>query len=69
MSKRQIIVLLGVWIAVFPFLGFPSAWRDIILPVSGLLVAFVALRMKSETSQSDAGKVPFVDYKNDSTHS
>lgn len=43
MKKRTLITLLGLWIALIPFLGIPSSWKSRIIIVSGLAVAFFAV--------------------------
>lgn len=50
MSKKQLLCLLGIWIMVFPFLGFPTPWIKIIALVSGLLVACLAYTFPSQIS-------------------
>ena len=63
MSKRQILMLLGVWIAIFLFLGFYSAWDKIIAIITGVLVIGISYSLKPEgTSRLDRG-VPFVEHK------
>ena len=42
MSKRQMIILLGVWVAAFLFLGFPSSWDKVLAVASGLLIIMFA---------------------------
>ncbi len=36
MRKARILLILGVWIAVLPYLGFPYSWKDILSTISGL---------------------------------
>ncbi len=45
MSKRQLLVLIGVWIMVFLFLGFPIMWHKILAVVSGLVIIVMAYRL------------------------
>ena len=45
MSKRQVIMLLGVLIIFLPFLGFTSFWDMIINVLVGLLIIGIAYRM------------------------
>lgn len=52
MSKRQFLMLIGVWVAVFLFLGFPLLWHKIIAVVSGLVIIMMAYRLPS-TMQKD----------------
>jgi hypothetical protein len=62
MSKRQIVILLGVWIIVLPFLGFPESWRTILFMITGLYLIIVAYRLQAESRKSTA-EVPFVEHK------
>jgi hypothetical protein len=68
MSKRQILILLGVWFGVFLFLGLPESWHTTIAALSGLLLIVVAYSLKSEPvnmSASDNSNVPYVEHKAD----
>lgn len=40
MSRGRILLILGVWIAVLPYLGFPIFTKNIIISVSGLIVIY-----------------------------
>jgi hypothetical protein len=44
MSKYQWISLLGVWVMVFLFLGFPAPWDKGVAIASGLLIIAIAYR-------------------------
>jgi hypothetical protein len=44
MSKRQLSALLGLWVIVFLFLGFPSSWDKWIAVITGILIILVAYR-------------------------
>ena len=46
MSQRQWIVILGVWIMVLPFLGFPYSWKQALYVLTGLGVIVFAYRIK-----------------------
>lgn len=64
MSKRQVLMVLGVWVAVLLFLGFPSSWDKLIAVVSGLLVLFVAYRLNPDAKPRSADPMPYVEHKN-----
>jgi len=51
MSKRQLLCLLGVWVMIFLFLGFPTAWHRVIAVISGLGVIALAYRFPPENKQ------------------
>ena len=46
MSQRQWIVIIGVWVMVFLFLGFPSSWEKVFAILTGLLIIFLAYRIR-----------------------
>ena len=38
MRKTRILLFLGVWVAILPFLGFPYSWKDTLSFVTGLIL-------------------------------
>jgi hypothetical protein len=36
MRKAYTLLILGVWVAILPYLGFPYSWKDILFTLSGL---------------------------------
>ena len=38
MYKARIVLALGTWIAILPYLGFPYSWKDILTTLTGLVV-------------------------------
>lgn len=51
MSKRQMIMLLGFFIIILPFLGFDSFVKTTISIIIGLLCIFIAYNIKSNIVQ------------------
>ena len=49
MSKKRIVFLLGIAVAILPFLGFPSSWKTILFSAMGLFISYTALNMKKKT--------------------
>lgn len=43
MHKNNFYISFGIWIAVIPFLGIPSSWRNILIFLSGLFLILVAI--------------------------
>lgn len=41
-TKNRLILILGLWIALIPYLGFPSSFKTLLIIGSGLLVALFA---------------------------
>ncbi len=48
MSKARILLILGVWVAVLPYLGFPYSWKDILTTLSGLGFIYVSFLLYKE---------------------
>ena len=42
MFKARIVLALGTWIAILPYLGFPYSWKDILTTVTGLIVIYMS---------------------------
>lgn len=56
MSKRQFLCVLGVWVAIFLFLGFPEVWHNILAVITGLVIIFVAYRLPRESIKNTSGE-------------
>jgi hypothetical protein len=57
MSKRQLLCLLGVWVAIFLFLGLPSMWHRILAVITGLVIVCVSYTLPgthSTTSKTNS---------------
>ena len=54
MKTARTLLILGIWIAILPYLGFPYSWKKILLTLSGLGVAYVAyILYKKEKIEHD----------------
>jgi len=45
MNRARIFLILGTWIAVLPYLGFPSFWKNILFSLSGLILVYFSYIM------------------------
>jgi len=52
-------MLIGVWVMVVLYLGFPANWDRILLIATGLLIITLGYRMKPPAAK----EVPFVENK------
>ncbi len=57
MSKRQIIFIIGILVAINPFTGFTSSIKEILIVVGGLVIAGIALTLKKEKSEQMKSEV------------
>lgn len=46
MSKESFIFVLGIIIAVTPFLGIPGSWKQYVLVISGILIVIVSYQLR-----------------------
>lgn len=48
MRKAYIFLVLGIWIAILPYLGFPYSWKSVLTTMSGLGLIFVSYMLYRE---------------------
>jgi hypothetical protein len=46
MSKTRIIFILGIWVAIVSFLGFPSSWKKAIFVLTGVALIYLAYSLE-----------------------
>ena len=65
MRKEKSLIIIGFWILVFPFLGFPNSWKIILLEITGIVIIYIAylfyLEVKEQISKVDDQTKSFVD--------
>lgn len=42
MRKERTLFIVGIWIAILPFLGFFESWRKILFIITGLSLIYLA---------------------------
>ncbi len=47
MSRESTLILLGILIALTPFVGLPLLWRAILLPIFGALVVLIGITLRA----------------------
>lgn len=53
MSKARILLILGTWVAVLPYLGFPSFWKNILFTLSGLTLIYFSYIMYRNSKRNE----------------
>jgi len=48
MSKEKIILILGIWVTILPFLNFPNSWKEVFFVISGILLIWLAYSIQSK---------------------
>mgnify|MGYP001565215823 CR=1 FL=1 len=51
MSREPLLVVLGIVVAVAPFIGLPLLWLSILFPLCGLLVALIGFTLTRRKAQ------------------
>ncbi len=62
MSKRQLLMLLGILVISFLFLGLPFIFDRILAVIVGLIVVAVAYRLPPEP-KSALSRMPYVEHR------
>lgn len=48
MRKVYILLILGVWVATLPYLGFLDSWKNILITLSGLGLIYLSFMLYKE---------------------
>lgn len=48
MSKQKAIIILGAFVAVMPYLGFPTAWRKGFFLLAGIAIVIYGYKINKE---------------------
>jgi len=49
MRKEKTLFIIGLWVMVLPFLGFPNLWREILFLMTGLAIIYMGYLFYLET--------------------
>lgn len=63
MIKARILLLLGVWITVLSYLGFPSSWKDVLFTLSGLILVYFSYLLYKNSKMQKEQKGTFDNFK------
>lgn len=64
MQKARILLFLGIWIVVLPYLGFPQTWKDILIILSGVgLISLSFMLYKEAKSKGEKEKKTFENFR------
>lgn len=53
MRKAYILLILGIWVAVLPYLGFPYSWKDVLTTLSGFGLIYVSFIIYKESKKKE----------------
>lgn len=49
MRKEKTLFIIGLWVMILPFLGFPNSWRKTLFFITGLAIMYLAYLFYLET--------------------
>lgn len=52
MSKARILLILGTWVAILPYLGFLSFWKNILFTLTGLILIYLSYVIHHKNSKT-----------------
>jgi len=56
MKNAYILLILGVWLAILPYLGFPLFWKGVLTTISGLMVIFMSYMFFRQFKKNEINK-------------
>lgn len=51
MRRERILLILGIWVAVLPYLGFPYSWKNVLFTLSGFVFIYFSYQMYKENKK------------------
>ena len=66
MSKTKILFIVGVFIVVLPYLGFPYLWKNVLFAACGLGIAFIAYTLNKEAKRENIPEKTFENFSENS---
>lgn len=65
MRKEKTLFIIGIWVMILPFLGFPNNWRKAFFLITGLAIMYLAylfyLEVRNRLSKDENHSKTFVD--------
>ncbi len=65
MRKERTLLILGIFVAVLPFLGFPNSWRKLFFVIVGFAIIYISYlfykQVKARQSNTSNQSKTFVD--------
>ena len=56
-------LILGIWTAVLPYLGFPYSWKSILFTLTGLALIYLSYAMYQEHKKEHAADDSFDNFR------
>lgn len=63
MRKARILLILGTWIVILSYLGFPQYLKDVLFVLSGLGLIYLSYTLYAEAKEKETSEKTFDNYK------
>ncbi|MES2930190.1 MAG: hypothetical protein V4665_00180 [Patescibacteria group bacterium] len=50
MRKERTVFIVGLWVIILPFLGFPTSWRKALFVITGFALIYLSYRFYQHAS-------------------
>lgn len=57
MLKARMVLTLGIWVAVLPYLGFPFYIKNILFVITGFVFIYISFVLYKEYKEKNGGDV------------
>ncbi|OGI57273.1 hypothetical protein A3B85_02770 [Candidatus Nomurabacteria bacterium RIFCSPHIGHO2_02_FULL_37_13] len=61
MRKMRTLMILGIWVAVLPYLGFPTSWKTVFFTLSGFGLMYFSYMMYKESKMKETEEIKTFD--------
>ncbi|MCE9549158.1 hypothetical protein K8Q98_02045 [Candidatus Nomurabacteria bacterium] len=56
MRKAKILLFMGIWAAILPFLGFPYSYKNVLFCLTGLGIIYFSYTLYKESKKGEVVK-------------
>ncbi len=63
------LLILGVWLAILPYLGFPYSWKDTLTTISGLILICFSYILYQDYKRAENQEKTFDNFRENSDFS
>lgn len=65
MRKEKTLFIIGLWVIILPFLGFPGSWKKVLSVLTGLALIYLGylfyMEVKARLARNENQTKSFVD--------
>ena len=66
MKRARILLILGIWVAILPYLGLPYSWKEVLFTLSGLGLVYLSYMLYRERKKEETSEEAFDNFRENS---